>query len=81
MFSLKLYPTYLIFVTASLSLLITAVLTPIWIRFQKTKSVGQIIRADGPQEHLFKQGTPTIGGLLIILSVVLTYLLMGRVRG
>lgn len=78
---LKFYPTYQIFLTAALSLLITALLTPLWIRFQKSKAVGQIVRADGPQEHLFKQGTPTMGGLLVILSVVLTYFLMGSVRG
>jgi phospho-N-acetylmuramoyl-pentapeptide-transferase len=81
MLSLRLYPTYLIFLTAALSLLVTAVLTPLWIRFQQNRAVGQIVRADGPQEHLFKQGTPTMGGVLIIFSVALVYFLMGQVRG
>lgn len=64
-----------------MSLFITAILTPVWIRFQRNRSVGQTVRADGPQEHLFKQGTPTMGGLIIIFSVVLVYFIMGQVRG
>lgn len=75
---IKFYPTYQIFLTAFLSLVITAVLTPLWIKFQKVKAVGQIVRADGPQEHLFKQGTPTMGGLIVILSVALVYFIIGK---
>jgi phospho-N-acetylmuramoyl-pentapeptide-transferase len=40
-----------------------------------TLKVGQAVRNDGPQTHLIKTGTPTMGGVLIIISIVLTNLL------
>lgn len=73
---IRLYPTYQVFLTALLALLLTAVLTPIWIRFQRDKNVGQVVRTDGPAEHLQKEGTPTMGGLLLVLSVIIIYFLM-----
>ncbi|HEY3374357.1 MAG TPA: phospho-N-acetylmuramoyl-pentapeptide-transferase [Candidatus Aquicultor sp.] len=69
------YPTYQIFLTAVLALVITAVLTPLWIRLLRKEGVGQVIRIDGPQQHLIKSGTPTMGGVIIILTVVVAYLL------
>ena len=45
---------------------------PLFIRLMKREGVGQQIRADGPQRHLTKQGTPTMGGLIILLSVLAT---------
>jgi phospho-N-acetylmuramoyl-pentapeptide-transferase len=44
-----------------------------WLRVRQGK--GQPIRADGPQSHLAKRGTPTMGGLLIIVSVAVSVLL------
>lgn len=44
-----------------------------WLRERQGK--GQPIRSDGPQSHLKKQGTPTMGGLMILLSVILSTLL------
>ena len=44
-----------------------------WLR--KTQGKGQPIRADGPQSHLAKRGTPTMGGLLILISVSISVLL------
>ncbi|WP_260482508.1 phospho-N-acetylmuramoyl-pentapeptide-transferase [Sphingomicrobium flavum] len=44
-----------------------------WLRAKQGK--GQPIRADGPQSHLSKRGTPTMGGLLILISVVISVLL------
>lgn len=71
-----LYPTYQVFLTAALALLITAVLTPLWIRILKGKHIGQVIRIDGPQEHLAKEGTPTMGGLLILFTITICFLFM-----
>lgn len=53
-------------------------LTPLWIRFLRQRSLGQLIREDGPSTHHAKAGTPTMGGVVIILSAVLGYL-MGHV--
>jgi phospho-N-acetylmuramoyl-pentapeptide-transferase len=44
-----------------------------WLRVRQGK--GQPIRADGPQTHLAKVGTPTMGGLMILIAVVLSLLL------
>src|SRR6476469_7528481 len=44
-----------------------------WLRLRQGK--GQPIRADGPQTHLAKRGTPTMGGLLILVSVTVSCLL------
>ncbi|HMI40210.1 MAG TPA: phospho-N-acetylmuramoyl-pentapeptide-transferase [Sphingomicrobium sp.] len=44
-----------------------------WLRVRQGK--GQPIRADGPQSHLAKRGTPTMGGLLIIVSMTVSVLL------
>jgi phospho-N-acetylmuramoyl-pentapeptide-transferase len=44
-----------------------------WLRVRQGK--GQPIRADGPQSHLAKRGTPTMGGLLILISVAISTLL------
>src|SRR5688572_32091525 len=44
-----------------------------WLRAKQGK--GQPIRADGPQSHLAKRGTPTMGGLLILISVAVSVLL------
>ena len=42
--------------------------------------MGQPVREDGPQTHLVKKGTPTMGGLLIILSVVVSMLIWGNLE-
>src|SRR5438128_5555505 len=44
-----------------------------WLRIKQGK--GQPIRADGPQSHLAKRGTPTMGGLLILIAVMVSVLL------
>ena len=48
-----------------------------FIEFLSKLKVGQSIREDGPQTHLAKSGTPTMGGLFIILSVVIAMLFWG----
>lgn len=72
------YPTYQVFLTAVLALIGTVVLTPVWIELLKRRSVGQVVRVDGPQKHLAKAGTPTMGGVLIICVVSTVYFLLSR---
>ncbi len=48
------------------------------IRFLRNRQIGQEVRNDGPASHLKKQGTPTMGGLIILLSVLFPVLLWGR---
>jgi phospho-N-acetylmuramoyl-pentapeptide-transferase len=67
--------------TAVLGLLITAVFTPVWIRLLRKEGIGQVVRIDGPQKHLDKSGTPTMGGVVIILTVAVVYFLMAPSTG
>ncbi len=53
---------------------ISALLCPIGIPFLHRLKFGQQVRAEGPQAHLKKQGTPTMGGLMILTSIVITSL-------
>lgn len=42
-----------------------------WVRWLRSKKVGKQVRADGPQSHLSKTGTPTMGGIMIVTSAAL----------
>lgn len=64
-----------IFFTILLGFLISVILSPIFIPFLRRLKFGQSIREDGPK-HQKKQGTPTMGGLVILLSIVLTTFIM-----
>jgi len=72
------YPTYQIFLVAVAALAATVVLFPFWIRLVRYRNIGQQVRADGPQGHLVKQGTPTMGGVLIMLVITAVFLAVGR---
>ena len=55
--------------------LIALVLGPHFIRLLQRNQVGQVVREDGPESHFSKRGVPTMGGVLIIASVVISTLL------
>ena len=57
------------------ALLVSFLLGPAIIRRLRALKVGQQVRDDGPQSHLTKQGTPTMGGLLLIAAIALSVLL------
>lgn len=60
---------------ASFALAFTLFLTPVFIRLFDRLGWGQFIRDDGPQSHHTKRGTPTMGGIVIILGAVVGYAL------
>ena len=72
------YPTFLVFLAVVFAMVVTMVLTPLWIKFLKSSHIGQQVRADGPESHLVKQGTPTMGGVIMLVSVILTALVVGH---
>ena len=72
------YPTYQVFLAVFVSAAITCLLMPPFIRLMKHEHLGQQVRADGPQRHLIKQGTPTMGGVVILLGIVLTCALLAK---
>jgi len=52
------------------AMLIAFVLSPWFIRELRRQQIGQVVRDDGPESHKIKTGTPTMGGALILLSVL-----------
>ncbi|MDX1631517.1 MAG: phospho-N-acetylmuramoyl-pentapeptide-transferase [Thermoanaerobaculia bacterium] len=60
------------------ALILSLMLGPAFIRMLRRLAVGQSIREEGPKRHREKAGTPTMGGLLILLAVVLATILWAR---
>jgi phospho-N-acetylmuramoyl-pentapeptide-transferase len=54
------------------------VIGPTFIEMLRARNLGQQIRAEGPAAHVVKQGTPTMGGLLIIASAVIPFLVLSQ---
>ncbi|MFE8703630.1 phospho-N-acetylmuramoyl-pentapeptide-transferase [Cytobacillus sp. FJAT-54145] len=65
-----------LFFTILLGFLITVLLSPIFIPFLRRLKFGQSIREEGPKSHQKKSGTPTMGGVMILLSIIITTLVM-----
>lgn len=60
-----------------LAIVLSVVVGPRFIALVRNRGIGQRIRAEGPQSHSSKAGTPTMGGLLILASAVVAYLVLG----
>jgi len=69
------YQSFRIIYAAVTAFLIAFVLAPWLIQKLQDIKLGQQVRDDGPKSHLTKSGTPTMGGILIVFSVVLSTLL------
>jgi len=69
------YITFRTIYAAITALVICFVAGPWLIRKLQDLQIGQIIRTDGPDSHLAKKGTPTMGGILIIFAVTISTLL------
>lgn len=63
-----------------ISFVITLTLGPILIPILKRLKVGQNVRGEGPKTHLKKQGTPTMGGIIMLVALVITTLSSGLVN-
>ncbi|MBM4358542.1 MAG: phospho-N-acetylmuramoyl-pentapeptide-transferase, partial [Deltaproteobacteria bacterium] len=62
------------------AMVLTFMLAPWFIRELQKKQIGQIVRSDGPESHRVKAGTPTMGGALILLSLLLPTVLWADLR-
>ncbi len=62
------------------ALIVTFILGPSMIAWLRKLKVGQHVRSDGPQTHLSKQGTPTMGGLLIVVALASSVLLWSDLK-
>ena len=76
-FSVFNYITLRAVLAAMTALIISFIAGPPLIRWLTAKKIGQAVRTDGPQTHLVKSGTPTLGGALILIAVGITTLLWG----
>lgn len=80
LFSVFNYITLRAVLAAMTALLIGFLVGPWMIRKLAALKIGQAVRDDGPQTHLIKAGTPTMGGALILISIAITTLLWGDLR-
>ncbi len=64
-----------------LAFALVVILMPPYIRLLRYLGFGKQIRIEGPQSHLVKEGTPTLGGLLVIGVALGLYVALGRVEG
>ncbi|MGL6029715.1 MAG: phospho-N-acetylmuramoyl-pentapeptide-transferase [Legionella sp.] len=74
------YLTFRSILASLTALLVGLFLGPLMIRWLRNLQIGQMVRNDGPQSHLSKAGTPTMGGVLIILAVTISCLLWCDLR-
>lgn len=77
-FNLFRYITFRAAAGMGTALFLSLVLGPPVIRWLRKLRVGQVVRQEGPQSHLAKAGTPTMGGALIIMSTVISTLLWAQ---
>ncbi len=63
-----------VLVAALIALVISILAGPAFIAYLRRRSYGQMIREEGPQHHMAKQGTPTMGGVLIVVSASIAFL-------
>ena len=65
-----------VLVAGLVAMVIAVVIGPQFIAWLRRQSVGQQIREEGPKHHVAKQGTPTMGGLLILFAAVLPFVVV-----
>jgi phospho-N-acetylmuramoyl-pentapeptide-transferase len=66
-----------ILIAGMAAMLITIFLGPRFIDYLRLKEFGQQIREEGPEEHLAKAGTPTMGGLILFVAIAVPFLVLG----
>ena len=60
------------------ALIISFLFGPRIIRILQSRQIGETIRQDGPKSHLKKEGTPTMGGIIVLLAIILPTILWAR---
>jgi phospho-N-acetylmuramoyl-pentapeptide-transferase len=70
-----------IIIAAGVALVFVMVGTPVWIRIVNRLGYGQMIRDEGPEAHLTKRGTPTMGGTVFIVGSLFGYAIAHLVTG
>src|SRR5205823_11954229 len=67
-----------VLIAGILAMVISIAAGPKFIEFLRSNEFGQPIREEGPSHHVVKQGTPVMGGLLIMLAMAVPFLVLSR---
>lgn len=67
-----------VLIAGLIAMVAAIVIGPTFIEMLRTRSLGQQIRAEGPAAHVVKQGTPTMGGLLIVATATIPFLVLSQ---
>ena len=67
-----------VLIAGLLAMVVSIGLGPKFIDFLRRREYGQPIREEGPRHHVVKQGTPTMGGLLVVLSAAIAFLALSN---
>ncbi len=78
MVSFSQYPTFVVFLSVFLGAVVTMLLMPLFIKFLRSHLIGQQVRADGPESHLVKQGTPTMGGIIMLVAATVVVAILAE---
>ena len=79
-FNIFRYITFRAFLGFLIGFIICIIIMPKFIKYVKSKQFVQTIREDGPKTHLSKQHTPTMGGVVILVSLVISIILTARLN-
>lgn len=71
------YITFRTFGASITAIVLCMIIGPGYIRWLQRKQIGQEVRSDGPQSHLSKKGTPTMGGGIMLFAITVSTLLWG----
>src|SRR5438874_12567159 len=69
-----------VLIAALVALIVSVLIGPKFIEFLRRNEFGQHIREEGPEHHFAKQGTPTMGGLLILFAATVAFLPVSHYR-
>jgi phospho-N-acetylmuramoyl-pentapeptide-transferase len=67
-----------VLIATIVAMLLSILIGPRFIDFLRRRELGQFIREEGPEEHRVKQGTPTMGGLLVVVAAAAAFLALSR---
>ena len=65
-----------VLIAGLVAMVLAIVIGPTFIEWLRRSGVGQQIREEGPARHIVKQGTPTMGGLLILATAIVPFLIL-----
>src|SRR4030042_2778789 len=69
-----------IFLSIIIGGVMSLLMTPFFIKFQKNKKIGERIRIDGPKTHSAKAGTPSMGGVVFVLSSMVAFTIVSLIK-